>query len=161
MVWGKLDVIFHSICRCQLPLTGSAGSAVDHRQPCWHPTPSPSNRGVSGGDPFSPESFPAYPPLHFWGLEATPQVRNSMPVVTKGLLLILSCFQVRTRNNNNASSRERHRPSPRSTRGRQGRSHVDESPVEFSATRVGSPDTPSLLSGRSASVTVPLKAAGV
>ncbi|XP_044909683.1 DNA (cytosine-5)-methyltransferase 3B isoform X6 [Felis catus] len=42
---------------------------------------------------------------------------------------------VRTRNNNNASSRERHRPSPRSTRGRQGRSHVDESPVEFSATR--------------------------
>ncbi|XP_039093657.1 DNA (cytosine-5)-methyltransferase 3B isoform X4 [Hyaena hyaena] len=42
---------------------------------------------------------------------------------------------VRTRNNNNASSRERHRPSPRSTRGRQGRSHVEESPVEFSATR--------------------------
>ncbi|XP_059751843.1 DNA (cytosine-5)-methyltransferase 3B isoform X6 [Balaenoptera ricei] len=42
---------------------------------------------------------------------------------------------VRTRNNNSTSSRERHRPSPRSTRGRQGRNHVDESPVEFSATR--------------------------
>nr|XP_023482097.1 DNA (cytosine-5)-methyltransferase 3B isoform X6 [Equus caballus] len=42
---------------------------------------------------------------------------------------------VRTRNNSIASSRERHRPSPRATRGRQGRSHVDESPVEFSATR--------------------------
>lgn len=58
--------------------------------------------------------------------------------VTKGLVLILSCFQVRTRNSNSASSRERHRPSPRSTRGRQGRSHMEESPVEFSATRVGS-----------------------
>ncbi|XP_054553058.1 DNA (cytosine-5)-methyltransferase 3B isoform X6 [Talpa occidentalis] len=34
---------------------------------------------------------------------------------------------VRTRNS--ASSWERHRPSPRSTRGRQGRHHVDESPV--------------------------------
>lgn len=42
---------------------------------------------------------------------------------------------VRTRNNNSTSSRERHRPSPRATRGRQGRHHVDESPVEFSATR--------------------------
>ncbi|XP_059888755.1 DNA (cytosine-5)-methyltransferase 3B isoform X7 [Delphinus delphis] len=42
---------------------------------------------------------------------------------------------VRTRNNNSTSSRERHRPSPRSTRGRQGRNHVEESPVEFSATR--------------------------
>uniref|UniRef100_A0A2K5QVD4 DNA (cytosine-5-)-methyltransferase n=1 Tax=Cebus imitator TaxID=2715852 RepID=A0A2K5QVD4_CEBIM len=42
---------------------------------------------------------------------------------------------VRTRNNNSASSRERHRPSLRSTRGRQGRSHVEESPVEFPATR--------------------------
>ncbi|XP_076967586.1 DNA (cytosine-5)-methyltransferase 3B isoform X5 [Tamandua tetradactyla] len=46
---------------------------------------------------------------------------------------------VRTRNSNSTSSRERHRPSPRSTRGRQGqgqgRSHVDESPVEFPATR--------------------------
>ncbi|XP_054179106.1 DNA (cytosine-5)-methyltransferase 3B isoform X16 [Homo sapiens] len=42
---------------------------------------------------------------------------------------------VRTRNNNSVSSRERHRPSPRSTRGRQGRNHVDESPVEFPATR--------------------------
>uniref|UniRef100_A0A8C8YXE3 DNA (cytosine-5-)-methyltransferase n=1 Tax=Prolemur simus TaxID=1328070 RepID=A0A8C8YXE3_PROSS len=40
---------------------------------------------------------------------------------------------VRTRNNNSASSR--HRPSLRATRGRQGRSHVDESPVEFPATR--------------------------
>ncbi|XP_004687345.1 PREDICTED: DNA (cytosine-5)-methyltransferase 3B isoform X3 [Condylura cristata] len=41
---------------------------------------------------------------------------------------------VRTRNS--ASSWERHRPSPRSTRGRQGRHHVDESPapVEFSTT---------------------------
>uniref|UniRef100_A0A8C0W2M2 DNA (cytosine-5)-methyltransferase 3B n=1 Tax=Castor canadensis TaxID=51338 RepID=A0A8C0W2M2_CASCN len=42
---------------------------------------------------------------------------------------------VRTRNNTSASSRERHRPSPRSTRGRQGRNPVDESPVEFPATR--------------------------
>ncbi|XP_058418910.1 DNA (cytosine-5)-methyltransferase 3B isoform X5 [Diceros bicornis minor] len=42
---------------------------------------------------------------------------------------------VRTRNNSFASSRERHRPSLRATRGRQGRNHVDESPVEFSATR--------------------------
>ncbi|XP_047395701.1 DNA (cytosine-5)-methyltransferase 3B isoform X4 [Sciurus carolinensis] len=41
---------------------------------------------------------------------------------------------VRNRNSS-ASSRERYRPSPRSTRGRQGRSHVDESPVEFPATR--------------------------
>ncbi|XP_041589214.1 DNA (cytosine-5)-methyltransferase 3B isoform X5 [Vulpes lagopus] len=42
---------------------------------------------------------------------------------------------VRTRNNTSASSRERHRPSLRATRGRQGRNHVDESPVELSATR--------------------------
>ncbi|XP_010626739.1 DNA (cytosine-5)-methyltransferase 3B isoform X10 [Fukomys damarensis] len=42
---------------------------------------------------------------------------------------------VRTRNNSTASSRERYKPSPRSTRGRQGRSHVDETPVEFPATR--------------------------
>ncbi|XP_062060013.1 DNA (cytosine-5)-methyltransferase 3B isoform X2 [Lepus europaeus] len=45
---------------------------------------------------------------------------------------------VRTRNSNSASNRERYRPSPRSTRstrGRQGHSHVDESPVEFPATR--------------------------
>ncbi|XP_023377996.1 DNA (cytosine-5)-methyltransferase 3B [Pteropus vampyrus] len=42
---------------------------------------------------------------------------------------------VRTRNNNSASRRERHRPSLRSTRGRQGRNHVDESPVEFTVTR--------------------------
>ncbi|XP_049635121.1 DNA (cytosine-5)-methyltransferase 3B isoform X1 [Suncus etruscus] len=43
---------------------------------------------------------------------------------------------VRTRNSNNsASSCERLRPSPRSTRGRHGRQPVDESPVEFSATR--------------------------
>ncbi|XP_073736661.1 DNA (cytosine-5)-methyltransferase 3B isoform X4 [Callorhinus ursinus] len=42
---------------------------------------------------------------------------------------------VRTRNNTSASSRERPRSSPRSTRGRQGRNPVDESPVEFSATR--------------------------
>uniref|UniRef100_A0AC11B699 DNA methyltransferase 3 beta n=1 Tax=Ovis aries TaxID=9940 RepID=A0AC11B699_SHEEP len=42
---------------------------------------------------------------------------------------------VRTRNNSSTSNRERHRPSLRSTRGRQGRSHVDESPVEFSTTR--------------------------
>ncbi|XP_042550408.1 DNA (cytosine-5)-methyltransferase 3B isoform X1 [Dipodomys spectabilis] len=41
---------------------------------------------------------------------------------------------VRTRNNN-ASSQERYRPSPRFTRGRQGRNPVDESPVEFPATR--------------------------
>ncbi|XP_008575235.1 PREDICTED: DNA (cytosine-5)-methyltransferase 3B isoform X3 [Galeopterus variegatus] len=42
---------------------------------------------------------------------------------------------VRTRNNNGASSRARHRPSPRLSRGRLGRNHVDESPVEFPATR--------------------------
>ncbi|KAL4843899.1 hypothetical protein H8958_001801 [Nasalis larvatus] len=42
---------------------------------------------------------------------------------------------VRTRNNNSVSSRERHRSSPRSTRGQQGSNHVDESPVEFPATR--------------------------
>nr|XP_004464120.2 DNA (cytosine-5)-methyltransferase 3B isoform X3 [Dasypus novemcinctus] len=42
---------------------------------------------------------------------------------------------VRTRNSNSAFSRERHRPFPRSTRGRQGRNPVDESPVEFPATR--------------------------
>ncbi|XP_058535602.1 DNA (cytosine-5)-methyltransferase 3B isoform X4 [Ochotona princeps] len=45
---------------------------------------------------------------------------------------------VRTRNNNSSSSWERYRPSPRSTRstrGRQGRNHVEESPVEFPATR--------------------------
>ncbi|XP_035865599.1 DNA (cytosine-5)-methyltransferase 3B isoform X5 [Phyllostomus discolor] len=42
---------------------------------------------------------------------------------------------VRTRNSTSASSRERYRPSLRSTRGRQGRNHVEESPVEFSATR--------------------------
>ncbi|XP_006767938.1 PREDICTED: DNA (cytosine-5)-methyltransferase 3B isoform X4 [Myotis davidii] len=42
---------------------------------------------------------------------------------------------VRTRNNISASGRERHRLSLRSTRGRQGRNHVDESPVEFSTTR--------------------------
>ncbi|XP_045050799.1 DNA (cytosine-5)-methyltransferase 3B isoform X3 [Desmodus rotundus] len=42
---------------------------------------------------------------------------------------------VRTRNSTSASSRERYRSSLRSTRGRQGRNHVDESPVEFSATR--------------------------
>ncbi|XP_069863149.1 DNA (cytosine-5)-methyltransferase 3B isoform X2 [Dipodomys merriami] len=41
---------------------------------------------------------------------------------------------VRTRNNN-ASSQERYRLSPRFTRGRQGRNPVDESPVEFPATR--------------------------
>ncbi|XP_036100901.1 DNA (cytosine-5)-methyltransferase 3B isoform X3 [Molossus molossus] len=43
---------------------------------------------------------------------------------------------VRTRNNTSASGRERHRLSSlRSTRGRQGRNHVEESPVEFSTTR--------------------------
>lgn len=42
---------------------------------------------------------------------------------------------VRTRNSNRASCRERYRPSLRSTRGRQGRNHVDESPVEFTVTR--------------------------
>ncbi|XP_063104585.1 DNA (cytosine-5)-methyltransferase 3B isoform X5 [Cavia porcellus] len=42
---------------------------------------------------------------------------------------------VRTRNNSSASNRERYRPSPRSTRARQGRSHVEETPVEFPATR--------------------------
>jgi hypothetical protein len=64
-------------------------------------------------------------------------------------ILILFYFQVRTRNNTSASSRERHRPSPRSTRGRQGRNPVDESPVEFPATRVGPP--PQSVSGGSAS----------
>ncbi|XP_027630086.1 DNA (cytosine-5)-methyltransferase 3B isoform X4 [Tupaia chinensis] len=42
---------------------------------------------------------------------------------------------VQTRNSNSSSRQERHWPSPRSTRGRQGRNHVDESPVEFPATR--------------------------
>nr|ACO38648.1 DNA methyltransferase 3B [Sus scrofa] len=42
---------------------------------------------------------------------------------------------VRTRSNNSTSSRETHRPSPRTTRGRQGRKNVEESPVEFLATR--------------------------
>ncbi|XP_036178784.1 DNA (cytosine-5)-methyltransferase 3B isoform X2 [Myotis myotis] len=42
---------------------------------------------------------------------------------------------VRTRNHISASGRERHRLSLRSTRGRQGRNHMDESPVEFSTTR--------------------------
>ncbi|XP_061293241.1 DNA (cytosine-5)-methyltransferase 3B isoform X4 [Bos javanicus] len=42
---------------------------------------------------------------------------------------------VRTRNNSSTSTRERHRPSLCSTRGRQGRNHVDESPVAFSTTR--------------------------
>uniref|UniRef100_A0A8C6ACN9 DNA (cytosine-5)-methyltransferase 3B n=1 Tax=Marmota marmota marmota TaxID=9994 RepID=A0A8C6ACN9_MARMA len=56
---------------------------------------------------------------------------------------------VRTRNSNNsASSRERYKSFPHPTRGRQGRSHVDESPVEFPATRslrrrsTASPGTP-------------------
>lgn len=69
-----------------------------------------------------------------------PPAPNPVPALTKGLVLILSCFQVRTRNHNSASSRERYRPFLRSTRGRQVRNHVDESPVEFTATRVGSPD---------------------
>ncbi|XP_053526968.1 DNA (cytosine-5)-methyltransferase 3B isoform X5 [Artibeus jamaicensis] len=42
---------------------------------------------------------------------------------------------VRTRNSTSASSRERYRPYLRSTRGRQARNHVEESPVEFSTTR--------------------------
>ncbi|XP_050999417.1 DNA (cytosine-5)-methyltransferase 3B isoform X4 [Acomys russatus] len=42
---------------------------------------------------------------------------------------------IRTRNSNSTSSLERQRPSPRVTRGRQGRRHVQEYPVEFPATR--------------------------
>ncbi|ERE71411.1 DNA (cytosine-5)-methyltransferase 3B isoform 1 [Cricetulus griseus] len=42
---------------------------------------------------------------------------------------------VRTRNSNITSSLERQRASPRITRGRQGRHHVQEYPVEFPATR--------------------------
>ncbi|XP_028743284.1 DNA (cytosine-5)-methyltransferase 3B isoform X5 [Peromyscus leucopus] len=42
---------------------------------------------------------------------------------------------VRTRNSNSTSSLERQRASPRITRGRQGRHHVQEYPVEFPATR--------------------------
>ncbi|XP_031229130.1 DNA (cytosine-5)-methyltransferase 3B [Mastomys coucha] len=42
---------------------------------------------------------------------------------------------VRTRNSNGTSSLERQRASPRITRGRQGRHHVQEYPVEFPATR--------------------------
>lgn len=44
---------------------------------------------------------------------------------------------VRTRHSNGTSSLERQRASPRITRGRQGRHHVQEYPVEFPATRVG------------------------
>ncbi|XP_038185988.1 DNA (cytosine-5)-methyltransferase 3B isoform X2 [Arvicola amphibius] len=42
---------------------------------------------------------------------------------------------MRTRNNNSTSSLGRQRASPRITRGRQGRHHVQEYPVEFPATR--------------------------
>lgn len=42
---------------------------------------------------------------------------------------------VRTRHSNGTSSLERQRASPRITRGRQGRHHVQEYPVEFPATR--------------------------
>ncbi|KAL1785381.1 DNA (cytosine-5)-methyltransferase 3B isoform X3 [Sigmodon hispidus] len=42
---------------------------------------------------------------------------------------------MRTRNSSNTSSLERQRSSPRVTRGRQGRHHVQEYPVEFPATR--------------------------
>ncbi|EDL85994.1 rCG37517, isoform CRA_c [Rattus norvegicus] len=42
---------------------------------------------------------------------------------------------VRTRNSNSISSLERQRTSPRITRGRQGRYHVQEYPVEFPATK--------------------------
>lgn len=91
----------------------------------------------------------------FIDLSSRAPARDLVPAVTKVLVLILSCFQVRTRNSNSASRRERLRPSLRSTRGRQGRNHVDESPVEFTVTRVGSPDaqtpaSPSLI-GRSSS----------
>lgn len=44
---------------------------------------------------------------------------------------------MRTRNNNSTSSLGRQRTSLRITRGRQGRHHVQEYPVEFPATRVG------------------------
>ncbi|XP_006860752.1 PREDICTED: DNA (cytosine-5)-methyltransferase 3B isoform X2 [Chrysochloris asiatica] len=42
---------------------------------------------------------------------------------------------VRTRNSNSASRQERQKLALRSTRGRQGQNHVDESPVEFLTTR--------------------------
>ncbi|XP_004868014.1 DNA (cytosine-5)-methyltransferase 3B isoform X7 [Heterocephalus glaber] len=58
-----------------------------------------------------------------------------MPKLFRETRSSLESPAVRTRNNSSASSRERYRPSPRSTRGRQGRSHMDETPVEFPATR--------------------------
>ncbi|KAM6147743.1 DNA (cytosine-5)-methyltransferase 3B isoform 6-T6 [Erethizon dorsatum] len=58
-----------------------------------------------------------------------------MPKLFRETRTSLESPAVRTRNNSSASSRERYRPSPRSTRARQGRSHVDETPVEFPATR--------------------------
>ncbi|XP_005384921.1 PREDICTED: DNA (cytosine-5)-methyltransferase 3B isoform X4 [Chinchilla lanigera] len=58
-----------------------------------------------------------------------------MPKLFRETRTSLESPAVRTRNNSSASSRERYRPSPRSTRARQGRSHMDETPVEFPATR--------------------------
>ncbi|MBZ3871868.1 DNA (cytosine-5)-methyltransferase 3B [Sciurus carolinensis] len=55
------------------------------------------------------------------GLFQETRTRSESPAVRNG--------------NSSASSRERYRPSPLSTLGHQGRSHVDESPVEFLATR--------------------------
>ncbi|KAM6164722.1 DNA (cytosine-5)-methyltransferase 3B isoform 5-T5 [Rhynchocyon petersi] len=42
---------------------------------------------------------------------------------------------VRTRNSNSATRQERQKPSLRSTRGRQGRNHMEESPLESPTTR--------------------------
>ncbi|XP_029329857.1 DNA (cytosine-5)-methyltransferase 3B isoform X3 [Mus caroli] len=54
---------------------------------------------------------------------------------TKDTRTISESPAVRTRHSNGTSSLERQRASPRITRGRQGRHHVQEYPVEFPATR--------------------------
>ncbi|XP_076786144.1 DNA (cytosine-5)-methyltransferase 3B isoform X8 [Arvicanthis niloticus] len=61
-----------------------------------------------------------------------------MPKLTRETKDTRTSFEspaIRTRNNNGTSSLERQRASPRITRGRQGRHHVQETPVEFPATR--------------------------
>ncbi|XP_004630865.1 DNA (cytosine-5)-methyltransferase 3B isoform X3 [Octodon degus] len=59
-----------------------------------------------------------------------------MPKLFRETRTSLESPAVRTRNHSSVSTRERYRPfPPRSTRSRQGRSHMDETPVEFPATR--------------------------